>query len=131
MAPEKYAGIYLGTTLTCTMFWLCSLRMALLRDFHDFENEGPRSYEVFLSPGDKTRQEGYRFLIFGGLTCSVHDYKLFLVVGVATILATLMWVRLVWVATDPGAVATRIEDFDMVRIILLTLNMKENNFLYF
>ena len=98
--------------------------MAVLRNFHDFMEDGPLSYAAFLSPGDKTRMEGYRFLIFGGLTSSVHDYQLFVAVGAVTVLATLLWVRLVWIYTDPGAVVTRAADFDMVRFVMLSVTMR-------
>ena len=54
------------------------------------------------------------YLIIGGLSASTDDFNLFVAAIIALALSMALWVYLVWIGTDPGAVRSRNEDFDMV-----------------
>jgi hypothetical protein len=54
------------------------------------------------------------YLTIGGLSASTDDFNLFLAAIIALALSMALWVYLVWIDTDPGAVRSRNEDFDMV-----------------
>jgi hypothetical protein len=57
---------------------------------------------------------GIEFLDIGGLSGSTDDRALFCAVIISLILAGLAWGQLTWFSTDPGAIYSRYEDFDMV-----------------
>lgn len=57
---------------------------------------------------------GKEFLDIGGLSGSTDDTALFCAAFIALILAGLAWGQLTWFSTDPGAIYSRYEDFDMV-----------------
>ena len=54
------------------------------------------------------------YLTIGGLSASTDDFNLFVASLIALTHSTAFWVYLVWIGTDPGAVRSRNEDFDMV-----------------
>jgi hypothetical protein len=117
LAPERYLGIYIGTMTVCALFWLCSLRTGIIGQFERFGTaQGEDSlYSRSMRPGsilDLSRSE--EFLSVGGLSGSTDDYSLFIAVAAALTISALLWVYLVWIATDPGAVCSRTGDFDMV-----------------
>jgi hypothetical protein len=101
----------------CALFWLCSLRTGIIGKFERFgAAQGEDSlYSRSLKPGsilDLSRS--IEFLNVGGLSGSTDDYELFLAAAAALFMSALLWIYLVWIATDPGAVCSRTEDFDMV-----------------
>lgn len=117
LAPERYLGIYIGTMTVCALFWLCSLRTGIVGKFEAFGSaQGEDSqYSRSMKPGSiLDLKSSIEMLNIGGLSGSTDDYGLFLSAAVALSLSALLWVYLVWIATDPGAVRSRITDFDMV-----------------
>jgi hypothetical protein len=124
LAPERYLGVYIGTMTVCALFWLCSLRTGIIGQFERFGTaQGEDSlYSRSMRPGsfqDLSRSE--EFLSVGGLSGSTDDYGLFLAAAAALSISALLWVYLVWIATDPGAVCSRTGDFDMVSAVLRQL----------
>lgn len=101
----------------CALYWLCSLRIGIIGKYERFGSaQGEDSeYSRSMRPGsilDLSRS--VEFLSVGGLSGSTDDYGLFLAAAAALSISALLWVYLVWIATDPGAVCSRTDDFDMV-----------------
>lgn len=111
----------------CALYWLCSLRIGIIGKYERFGSaQGEDSkYSRSMRPGsilDLSRS--VEFLSVGGLSGSTDDYGLFLAAAAALSISAILWVYLVWVATDPGAVCSRTDDFDMVstRVFAVSLS---------
>jgi hypothetical protein len=107
----------LGMTTTCVLFWLCALRIGMNADFYSSEDSaGPGSsyMENLKSRSLGLPPLGIEFLDIGGLSGSTEDRALFCAVMISLVLAGLAWGQLTWFCTDPGAIYSRYEDFDMV-----------------
>ena len=109
-AREKFLGVYLGMVLTCFLFWLFSLRIGVLYGFST-----SAAYVSSASAVSFTAPElGAAFLNLGGLSGSTDDVGLFWSAFVSLLIGAVLWSKLVWFDTDPGAVRTRYIDFDVI-----------------
>lgn len=112
----------MGMTTTCLLYWLCSLRMGVKAEFYSCEDtEGPGSlyFENLKNQNLALPPLGIEFLDIGGLSGSTDDIGLFWAVMISLVLAGLAWGQLTWFSTDPGAIYSRYEDFDMVCNLIL------------
>lgn len=118
LAPERYLGIYMGTMTVCALLWLCSLRIGIRGGFEPFgpAQGGQSLYSSSLNSGGGMRdlKSSEEYLTIGGLSASTDDFNLFVAAISALALSMALWVYLVWIGTDPGAVRSRNEDFDTV-----------------
>ena len=110
--------MYMGTMAVCALLWLCSLRVAMRGRFEPFGRAqgGESLYSKALNKGGGMRdlKHSVEYLTIGGLSASTDDFNVFVAAIIALTLSIALWVYLVWVGTDPGAVRSRNEDFDMV-----------------
>ena len=117
LAPERYLGLYIGMMTVCVLFWLCSLRVGMIGNYEPF---GPpqgmeSSYSRSLKPESVLAlSRSAEFLTVGALSMATDDFNLFVAAIVLLACSSLIWTYLVWIGTDPGAVHSRTEDFDMV-----------------
>ena len=118
LAPERYLGVYIGTMTVCLLLWLCSLRVGIRGGFEPFGRaqggESLYSRSLNNAGGMRDLKRSAEYLTIGGLSASTDDFHLFVAAIIALALSMMFWVYLVWIGTDPGAVRSRNEDFDMV-----------------
>jgi hypothetical protein len=132
VAPERYLGIYMGTMTVCALLWLCSLRIGIRGGFEPFgpAQGGQSLYSSSLNGGGGMRdlKNSEEYLTIGGLSASTDDFNLFVAAIIALALSMALWVHLVWIDTDPGAVRSRNEDFDMVsrESTMLSIRTEQN-----
>ena len=110
MAREKVLGVYMGMVLTCLLFWFCSLRIGIVSGF-----SSSATYLHSLTDVSFTNPTlGAGFFSLGGLSGSTDDQGLFWATLVSLLTSAVLWLKLVWFDTDPGAVYTRYQDFDVL-----------------
>ena len=120
LAPERYLGLYIGMMTVCVLFWLCSLHVGIVGNYEPFgPSQGMEStYSRSLKPQSVlSLSRSAEFLTIGALSMSTDDFNLFVASVVLLSCSSLIWTYLVWIGTDPGAVHSRTEDFDMVRTV--------------
>lgn len=103
----------------CVLYWLCSLRIGIIGNYEPFGSpQGMESsYSRSLKPESVLAlSRSVEFLTLGGLSMATDDYNLFVAAIVMLSCSSLVWTYLVWIDTDPGAVCSRNEDFDMVSV---------------
>lgn len=103
--------------MTCLLYWLCSLRIGVNSDFissSDTAGLGSVYMENLKNRDLAFPPLGIEFLDIGGLSGSTDDTALFWAVFICLITACMGWCQLTWFSTDPGAIYSRYEDFDMV-----------------
>ena len=110
MAREKILGVYVGMVMTCLLFWFCSLRIGIVSGF-----SSNATYLNSLNDVSYTNPTmGAGFFNLGGLSGSTDDQGLFWATLGSLLISAMLWLKLVWFDTDPGAVYTRYQDFDIL-----------------
>jgi hypothetical protein len=109
-APERYLGLYIGSVSALVLYWICC-------QFHEAFNIKSYSKEFnserHFNIGTNVVSFASPFYL-GGVDCAINDPWLFYSTLVLVLISVSLWLKLVWLDTDPGTVDTRFYDFDAI-----------------